>query len=363
MHMQVEDQSSSDGEGSTSSDKEDISHLRSIDPTSLANKNVGTRGAFENQQYTKLNHNTIDDPNIYEIPSDNEHSIGSRVASGSYHRASPEPQDHKTEYIKMPHTTSSSSLLSSKRSPSWVRQTFHRTFHRRYMDMKMVSMDGCSHEGAKKFFTFAGLITFILLTALVGVVIGTSSWVVMRERANMIEGELDNYTTSLRYCRVGRNWTSLKINRKSKAFDHPIPVNSSHVLDVSLNNLTQTTLSKDLTDLYASQLLLYVVLRSFATTSDNNSDDFAMMELPSYINVALWTQTPSKTTNKIQFRQYMAILNDLPTPQIVSRSFWFPLLETDNHFYVSAELIDSDPDEATPTPLDLNFRLYLAGYC
>lgn len=334
-----------------------MSHLQS-NPTSLAYKNGGTKGAFGNQHYTVLQKDAIDDPNIYEIPSSKERSIDSRTVSGSYHRASPVLEDHKTDYTKMGQVASSTTDLlgGQNHSTSWMNWTFHR----RYMNMKMVGTKGCSHEGAKKFFTFSGLILFILLTALVGVVVGTSSWVVMRERANMIAGDLSNYTTSLRYCRVGRNWTSLKINRRSRALDHSIPVNSSRVLDVPLNNLTQVTLSSDVAMLGANQLLLYVVLRSFAT-SDNDSNNIDEMSLPSYINVALWTQ--SKASNQTQFRQYMAILNDLPTPQIVSRSLWFPLLDTDNHFYVSAELIDGDPDQTMPAPLDLNFRLYLAGYC
>lgn len=354
---EAEDRSSSDGDGSISSDdREDVSRINSH-PVTQADSNGETKGVGtrESQAYAKLYKSTIEDQSIYEIPT-KEGSIVDGTHSGTeYLRASPELADHQTEYTRMGKTSSTSEILGGKvKQKSWV--TFRRTIGHRYMHMKMVGMKKCcsgSHGGAKKFFTFLAVLLFILLTAVMGVVIGISSWIVMQDRADSIEGDLDTYTTSLRNCRVGRNWRSVKLNR-SLALDYTV-LTDSETLDVPLNNLTQITMIGDISSLEADQLLLYVVLRT-SSADGNTSNNVDMMDFPSYINVALWTQTPNKTL----FRQYMSILNNLQTPQLVSRSFWFPLDGTDNHFYMSAELIDSNDAQETAM---LDFRVQLAGYC
>lgn len=324
-------------------------------PTSITNTNRGAEKVSRNQQYTKIWQTTRDDPNIYETPGNNDLSIDSVVTSGNYHRASPDSKEHQADYIRMSKSDNSTTdlLNGQDMSVSWVRRTLRRTLYRRYMDMKMVGMNGkCSgsHKGARRFFTFSGVVLFILLMALVGVVIGAISWVTMRERADRIASDLNNYTTSLTYCRIGRNWTSLSINNSSKPLHLQLPINSG-VIDIPLDNLTQQAVTSDVDSLGAKQLLLYAVVHSFATSNTNTSGAF--------INVALWTQS-SDPKWQTKYKQYMAILNDVSTPQIVSKNMWFPLLGTDNHFYISAELMDSgNQDNMAP----LYFRLYLAGYC
>ena len=352
---QVEDHSSSDNEGSDD-DREDVGHLQS-NPASITNNNSSAEKELGNQHYTKIWRKTRDDPNIYEIPVNNDISIDSVVTSVNYRKASPDSEEHQADYIRMSKSVNSTTDLMNGQdmSVSWVRRTLRRTFHRRYMAMKMVGMNGkCSgsHKGARRFFTFSGVVIFILLMALVGVVIGAASWVTMKERTDMIASDLNNYTTSLTYCRIGRNWTTVSINRSSRPFRFQIqPVNST-VFDIPLDNLTQLALTKDVISLGASQLLLYVVVCSSATSG---IDLDRMMLPPSYVNIALWTQSPGS-----KFKQYMALLNDVSTPQIVSRNLWFPLSGTDNHFYVNAELIDVEEVQDVDT---LYFRLYLAGYC
>lgn len=345
--VETEDQpSSDDGASISSDDREDVSQLH------IKAGDKADNGVPENQPYTELHQSTMNDPSIYDIPAkegsterffDSERS--SERSSTDYIRASPENLEHQTRYTRAEDN-------SSKRSMTWVRRTLRHTFRYRYrmemVDMKMCCCSG-SHSGAKKFFIFSGVILLILLVSLLGLVVGISSYVVMRQRANMIEGELNTYTTSLRYCRVGRNWTSISINSSSKSLCYNISEETLDVpLDVPLDNLTQATMGRNTASLGATQLLLYVVIHS--NTRTNESYD------PSYVNVALWTR--SRGSEPRQFRQYMAILNDLETPQIVSRSFWFPLEDTNNHFYVSAEVMEGDLEMAP-----LKFIVYLAGHC
>lgn len=345
--VEVEDRLSSDDNTSISSnDREDMSHLNINDGAEKTANEVP-----ENQSYTELHRSTISDPSVYDIPVYNSSTKDFDDSERSYVRASPELQDHQTSYVKM----DSKSSDAKEHPATWVRRTFRRTFRYRYR-MEMVDMKKCcgtgSHSGAKKFFILAGVILLTTVVALVGVTIGTSGWILMRKRANMIEGELNTYTTSLRYCRVGRNWTSVTVDGSSKSLSYLL---SGETLDIPLNNLTQVTLQRDTVSLGAKQLLLYVVIRS--NMRSNASYDDAMTT-PSYVNVALWTRSEGSALR--QFRQYMAILNDLGTLQIVSRSFWFPLLETDNHFYVRAELMGYELDEEL---IPLNFTVYLAGHC
>jgi hypothetical protein len=354
---QAEDRNSSEGE----EDMVEVDHLRR---KRKGNKN----GSLRNKDYASLHQSTVESPTIYEIPvveGSQERLIDSRIASGSYNLASPDNAEHQTRYTKMEGLDNFSTDIMSGQdklegSISWARRTFRRTFKWSHVDMKMVGMDGCcctSHEQAKKFFTLSGLVLIILMMALIGVAIASVTWVVTSKRANMIQNNLDNYTTSLRDCRVGRNWMSENITRNSTPLGDLI-IDDTAVLNITLDNLTLAD-RRNLTSLNAKQILLYVVIRTMATTSSssNISDDVMMMS-PTYINVALWTRR--KSNKQTRFQHYIALYNNLPTLQIVSRNFWFPLESTDNRFYVKAELMDSDEDNSQ-VPLD--FRVYLAGYC
>ncbi len=340
----------------SSSDDDADSSTEGKDTATLHNQTVEDKEA-----YSALQMETVDKDNVYQVPEEKGTMetiyTSSPSSSWTHLRSSPDAAtDHQSNYYSM-----KSSKANNRQSRRLKASTLRQTLRHKYLQMRAVQMNSCcagSHSGAKRFFTFAGVVLTILLFSVIGVVVAVLGWNVLGKEANSIQDNLNTYQTSLRRCRIGRNWTSIGITYDSPSLEYrlpPAPETNSTVLDVPLDNLTQLTLSRDTADLQSSQLLLYVVVRT--DPAANISGDLNPIASASYINVALWT----RSSKEILFRQYMAVLSGQPYPQIVSRSFWFPSSNrTDRHFYARADLFDGDPgQEITP----LSFRVYLSGYC
>lgn len=323
---------------------------------------LGRGGFLKSQQYTKLQMTTIDDNNVYENPVNDHSSQHHPDVSGDHsilRASSPEFTGHQTSYFMVDDNGESEGGTQQKRNVTpW---NLRGTLHRKYMQMKMVGMRksicGSEHSGAKKFFTYTIGVIFLLLVAAAGVVLATVTWNFFRKETALIEEDLSSYTTSLRTCRVGRNWTSMTIDASSTTLKHQLSANSD-TMDVLLNETLLNEASLNITSLNAKQILLYIIIRTNTTSRllENGSGDFDLNP-SSFINVALWTRSRSRPR---PFRQYMCILNDIMSPQIVSSSVWFPLQNTNNHLYANAMLMDGLPEQ-NMYPIDLT--IYLAGYC
>lgn len=314
------------------------------------------REGEDQQRYIPLKR-TQPDHQHYNIPSQKTR----------YHPPSPSPTPSpgQTGYIKV---NSRDGRVPSPTATQSVPWNLRETLHRRYLEMRKVGMDGTfcmSHSGAKKFFTVLVVTIVLLLVALTAMVVATTSWTLLNQEADMIETNVRR----LKSCRVGSNWTSVTINGASDPVDISIPVNGSHVRilldDIPTNIVNHTNISS----LNARQILVYVILRRKAVRRPPPSEGSASLDniilveednsekdSEAFINVALWTRKEKGSS----FREYMPILNAASSPQISSRSFWLPLDNHTPYLFVSAHLIDGRKEES---PMDLDFRLYLAGYC
>ena len=231
---------------------------------------------------------------------------------------------------------------------------------------------GNSVSGAKKFFIVLFSIVIFLIIAAAGVIVAMISWTLLAGETTSLEKELGSYTTALRYCRIGRNWTTIEINSQSRPNESIVIVDSGveAMTPPTVVQLTNLPISRTVnlsSKVNVEQVLLYVILRKDGSqqpiNSSNNVDSSQVSSAPAptpYINVALWTR--SNSTDQT-FRQYLAILNDVSTPQIISKTLWFPYGGTDHVLVASAELLDNSGSELEANTETLQLRVYLAGYC
>ena len=303
-------------------------------------------------RYTKVRRSQMNKDGIYKSLVQQNISFDDDGVEGDTFNS------HKTNYTQVP---SNGSIpvgqdLPPVRHTSWnLRRTIQRHYTRMMKSKKTTDNNNngglcwsTSHKGAKRFYGFLVAIIILLIMAMIGVIIASLGWTLIRTEANRIEGNLNNFMEEAGSCQVGQNWTSLVINATTPSLR--LRFNASNTRgNLSLNDLlTNVTNGNSVPE--QKQLLVYIVLQT--QTRGRRQDR-------SYINFAMWTR---RMNRRRTFRKYMSIPNQSQLPFMVSsRDFWFPFKNTDGFLHITANVLGSTSDSPEMIPVDLT--AYIAGYC